>query len=932
MDVNQEKQQSTDLVVVLMSNDPELLREGYTTAEAAREKGFSARVLEVDPGDSDEVILQRFEDLGTRLAAFGVSSDTFRRSLGASEALMRSGVAPALLFGRDLGLVSERKKVSVESAAGVVVGEPSVTVVEYLRLRHAGISKPIAGLDPLDGDYRPRPPGSSVEGLPFPQYKEADLVRLRREGLPIRMSLGCPRRCAFCNLQPREGRYRPRPAHEVAEEMFFHLEHNDIRRFQFCDLVINGDLQQLEAICDLLLEETEELQWWGRMMVDPSMPRYLYRKMRLAGCIGVDLEVFSGSDRLLEVVAAGFNSEQAAEALERANASGINTRVSVYVGLPGEAELDYGETAYWLQDNRFQISQVKDILPLDLLEGSLLLQNHAEYGISLPEEDPHCNWHNGGFNTQAYRLRRAREMRVFVEDALHLEVVGNAPEIFWDGDTREQIKERICDSAKISHAEVGRFRRENLHLAGVIRGEQAMAGPYSLEIDLTNNCNQHCAGCWIHSFMLGDKRISGAKRRATLDYGTVRKLILDAKRMGTKKIQLSGAGEPFMHPRIDDILELIKDEGFELNVITNFTLLSDERARMLVDLGVDSITVSFWAGSPETYAATHPTAKESLFKQIVEVVSHLTWYRRYTGANKPRVKIYNVISSLNAHEIDDMISTARIMGADLIEFTPIDVLEGYTDELALSEEDTRKIMDTLMNVRHRPDYLQRTAEEVTEGRLPGLDEQGEYARFLQKHRLSGDFRFSLEDIRCWETYCRRGIHCSRVYEEIHRDSCIFFGHPAHECQNCMAFVDCSIDPITLTVRAPYLSLQGFGSFWRRVSGESEGGKRDAQIVDKIPCSIGYTYARVQATGDVIPCCKADTFSLGNIMEASFEDVWHSEPYEEFRQKALVSPKSDPYFEPMDCYKVCDNLGHNMDTHDTIEGLHPLCLSKIADEE
>ena len=933
MEIAEEKQQPINFVVVMMSRDPRLVREGYSAAETVRSQGFSSTVLEIDPGMSDQDLCEHVEGLQPTLAAFGVTAATFNRSLGASEAVMRGGKVPVLLFGRDLSLESERQKVPVEAAAGVVVGEPSITIAEYLRVRSLGIDKPVAGLDSLDGDYRPRAPGL-LEKMPLPKFEEADLIRLRRDGLPMRLSLGCPRRCAFCNDQPREGRYRIRPAHEVAEEMFFHLEHNNVRRFQFCDLVINGDLKQLEAICDLMLEAEAPVEWWGRAVVDPGMPRYLYRKMRLAGCIGLDFDIFSGSDNILQIVSAGFTTDQATEALKRASAAGINTRVSVIVGLPGEAELEFGETAAWLQANRFEISQVKDIVPAVLLEGSVLLRNHAEYGISLPTVDPHGDWHDGGFNTSAYRIKRTREMRVFVEDALHLEVVGEAPIVGWDVPTREAIAARVCDSAQISEAETGKFRQENLHLAGVMRGEQALAGPISLEIDLTNNCNQHCAGCWIHSFMLGDDRISGAKRRATLDFGTVARLVRSAKKMGTKKIQLSGAGEPFMHPRIDDVIELIKDEGFELNVITNFTLMNEERARMLVDLGVDSVTVSFWAGTPETYVATHPTAKESLFKQIVEVVSHLTWYRRSTGANRPRVKIYNVISSLNAHEIGEMISTARVMGADLIEFTPVDVLPGQTDELALSDADSEKIMETLMNLRRRPDYLQRTAEEVTQGRLPGLDEQGEYARFLQGHRLPGDFRFSLDDIRRWETYCRRGVHCGRVYEEIHRDSCIFFGFPAGECQNCMAFPDCSIDPITLTVRAPYLSLQGFGSFWRRVAGKADGttSKSDAEIVDRIPCSIGYTYARVQATGDVIPCCKADTFSLGNIMDNSFEEVWHCAPYEEFRRKALVTDKSDPYFKPMDCYKVCDNLGHNMATHDSICGLHPLCKDKLGATE
>jgi MoaA/NifB/PqqE/SkfB family radical SAM enzyme len=905
-----------DLNVVLMSREPRLLREAYCVAESARARGFGSTVVELDPGLSDAAILARLREAGGHTTALGVTAETLDRCVGAAESVVR-GHGPVLMFGRVFATELERRKVPTGAATGVVVGPAVPTVVDYLRRGNAAAVKPIAGLDRLDGDLRPRPPrGAWLEGT-FPSFSGADLVWLRRVGLPIRMSYGCPRRCAFCGEQPREGAYRARTADDVVEEMLHHAHRNKVRRFQFCDLALNGDLRLLDAVCDLLLERGDgDLVWWGRGLVDATMPRALYRKMRLAGCVGLEIVIVSGSDRVLERAGTGFTADQASEALARASAAGINTRVSLTVGFPGESEVHFGETCAFLHRSRFNIAQVERIEPCSLEPGSQLLRRPAEFGVCVLEDN---NWHHGGYNTSSYRLKRARELRVFVEDRLHLEVVGRAPHVPWDSGTRASVGARLRDAGRRAIVRTGRLRRARRDLAGVVRRGQALAGPSYLEIDLTNNCNQHCAGCWLHSYLMGDDRLTGAERRATLEYDRVERLILDAKRLGARRLQLSGAGEPFMHPRIEDVLRLAKGQELDVNVISNFTLVDEDRARLLVDLGVDSITVSLWAGTAPTYVRTHPTASETLFQRIVRVVSHLTWYRRQTGARYPRVKIYNVISNLNCREIHEMIDVAREMGADLIEFTPIDVVPGKTDGLALSAEDGERILDQLLSLRRRPDYLQRTAEEATEGRVPGLEEQGEFARFLQRHRLPGDFRFCLDDIRRWETYCRRGVHCSRVYEEIERDSAVFFGYPARECRGCMAVADCSIDPVTLTVRAPYLSLQGFGSFWRRVRGGSSGG-RDARVVDKVPCSVGYTYARVQATGHVIPCCKAAEMPLGNILERSFEEVWFSDAYDEFRRNAIALPKSDPYFEPMECYKVCDNLGHNMATESAVRGL------------
>jgi radical SAM protein with 4Fe4S-binding SPASM domain len=98
---------------------------------------------------------------------------------------------------------------------------------------------------------------------------------------------------------------------------------------------------------------------------------------------------------------------------------------------------------------------------------------------------------------------------------------------------------------------------------------------------------------------------------------------------------------------------------------------------------------------------------------------------------------------------------------------------------------------------------------------------------------------------------------------------------------------------------------------------SGADRGDAEIVEAIPCSIGYIYARVQASGDVIPCCKAAGFSMGNVRERTLEEIWGSPRYQEFRQRALSQSKADPYFRRINCHSRCDNLGHILAAHEAI---------------
>ena len=56
-----------------------------------------------------------------------------------------------------------------------------------------------------------------------------------------------------------------------------------------------------------------------------------------------------------------------------------------------------------------------------------------------------------------------------------------------------------------------------------------------------------------------------------------------------------------MHPEIMDIIAYTKKKGFECFINTNFTLIDKKRTKELVALGVDSLTVSVWAGSAGIY-------------------------------------------------------------------------------------------------------------------------------------------------------------------------------------------------------------------------------------------------------------------------------------------------------------------------------------------
>jgi MoaA/NifB/PqqE/SkfB family radical SAM enzyme len=226
-------------------------------------------------------------------------------------------------------------------------------------------------------------------------------------------------------------------------------------------------------------------------------------------------------------------------------------------------------------------------------------------------------------------------------------------------------------------------------IVGVLDGRFAYKGPDVAQIDLTNNCNNDCIGCWCNSPLLEEKKISPEAKKQTIPFKKIVKLLDELCSMGTAGIYYAGGGEPFMHPQIMDILAYTKKKGFTCYVNTNFTLVDEKIVKKLIHLKVDHLTVSVWAGSADVYAAVHPNKNEDTFNTIKEMLALLN----STKKKYPVVKLYNVILNLNYHDIEQMVALRDLTGSESLEFTVIDTVPGKTDALLLTEQDRCSLLE-----------------------------------------------------------------------------------------------------------------------------------------------------------------------------------------------------------------------------------------------
>jgi radical SAM superfamily enzyme YgiQ (UPF0313 family)/molybdenum cofactor biosynthesis enzyme MoaA len=851
-----------------------------------------------------------------------------------------------------------------ELVDGYVIGEGEAALVDVIEALKAG--RPVGevpGVVTYPDGVHPREtfraPIAPLDTVPFPDYQDFDLTQYPSRKLILEWSRGCVNRCAFCKGVAITGKWRNRSPEHILEELTYHAVKNGIAEFEVSDQLINGDLEALEEICDRIVAAKLDVRWMCQGLPTPQMSRRVFDKMKAAGCYDFKFGLESASDKVIRLMGKGssFTREDAARVIRDCHEAGIESSVFCIVGYPGEEEEDFRQTLDFYSENAGFITRIKSINALAIITDTPIHTHAEQFDVVLPPMDYHYLWRTrDGRNTIEVRRERIRRLLAVAKEHGIQVMETNLTEGKQNELVLGIIKNNLSYAQSIELLKeqvnhLGSFETEKraaggsgsrlaavpepllpdgapaldepaeLELLGIMDGRRAFKGPDILEIDLTNDCNVSCVGCWCHSHLMGDRRFAGAFKQHFLPLETIRRLIDDAARMGTRRIQLAGSGEPFMHPQIWEVIRHVKEKGLELAIITNFTLLTEQGVKDLVALGVDGLTCSIWAGSVEAFERTHPGTDGEAFLRLERLLVLLQGLK---GAQvKPRVKIYNVISNLNFDDLDNMIDFGLRTGAQYVEFTPVDTIEGYTDSLRLTHEQSEEVLAAFTRLQERSDYVNMLGIEHLEvlDNLQHAREAAEFPSRLMKESMYEGFTFHIEH-RHTRATCPAGQDSAHVYSDPESATGYVFLFDEERCRKCPLHDKCSINRQNYSVKREFLSFLGFGSFSRRLQGEVEKGEYESGFVNTMPCYIGWTYSRVTTDGFTIPCCKGYGKPLGNLHQApgGFAGLWNSPRMQNFRQLALTVTKDHPYFEPINCVKCCDNLGMNLRTHRKVMAL------------
>lgn len=182
--------------------------------------------------------------------------------------------------------------------------------------------------------------------------------------------------------------------------------------------------------------------------------------------------------------------------------------------------------------------------------------------------------------------------------------------------------------------------------------------PKNMMVELSNGCNHACIFC-TSPYM--------TRKIGRIDKSFLFQIMADARALGVEEIGFYTTGDPFVHTDLDKFTSQAKALGFSyIYISTNGALASPERAKAVIDAGMDSIKFSINAASRESYELIHGRDDWDLVMANLRFISE---YRRTLG--RPlKLFITSVVTTQNAHEIEKFKAEVKDLVDEII-FTAV---------------------------------------------------------------------------------------------------------------------------------------------------------------------------------------------------------------------------------------------------------------------
>src|SRR5262249_10468070 len=183
-----------------------------------------------------------------------------------------------------------------------------------------------------------------------------------------------------------------------------------------------------------------------------------------------------------------------------------------------------------------------------------------------------------------------------------------------------------------------------------------------IQIEPTTRCNFTCGFCCGRSMTQSD-----------IDVSLFEKIL--AAYPAAKHLELQGEGEPLMHPRFFDMLDIARSKGLQVSMVTNGSYFTPAAIDHILEGGVEKISVSLESADSETFRAI----RGGKLEKVIDGLERLIAERNRRGLTKPGVGFSITMLAQTAGPLTGILALYERLGLDGgVTTQPLSRMPAYT--------------------------------------------------------------------------------------------------------------------------------------------------------------------------------------------------------------------------------------------------------------
>jgi pyruvate-formate lyase-activating enzyme len=182
------------------------------------------------------------------------------------------------------------------------------------------------------------------------------------------------------------------------------------------------------------------------------------------------------------------------------------------------------------------------------------------------------------------------------------------------------------------------------------------AKPMVMCIDVVGACNLRCPSCPVGN-------MGAVNRSGLMDVGLFERIVRKAAtEFGVQAVHLYNWTEPLLHPRLPELIRLVKEHGLFCSLSSNLNVMRniDE----VLKAQPDDFRISLSGFTQEVYGQSHVQGDIGRVKANMAALSAA---KKRLRATTPRIHVYFHKYRHNQHEVEPMRQMARELGFDWLE-------------------------------------------------------------------------------------------------------------------------------------------------------------------------------------------------------------------------------------------------------------------------